>query len=164
MLLPLIKDSILLLRRITVLPEIPVLDEEIKDIQALINGGSIHYVEYTKDGGYNVVEGTLEEAIDNIENKIENAETEIIKAQTKIDLYAEYKFKYESEGTEASKTNCLDMLDEEIAAQQKEVDYKQAAVTRQETTIKKLLEAYNGDSTTEVPETPEEGGEETPAE
>ncbi len=141
-----------------------VLDEEIKDIQALINGGSIHYVEYTKDGGYNVVEGTLEGAIDNIENKIENAETEIIKAQTKIDLYAEYKFKYESEGTEASKTNCLDMLDEEIAAQQKEVDYKQAAVTRQETTIKKLLEAYNGDSTTEVPETPEEGGEETPAE
>lgn len=141
-----------------------VLDEEIKDIQALINGGSIHYVEYTKDGGYSVKEGTLEEAIDNIEIKIENAETEIIKAQTKIDLYAEYKFKYESEGTEASKNNCLDMLDEEIAAQQKEVDYKQAAVTRQETTIKKLLEAYNGDSTTEVPETPEEGGEETPAE
>ena len=56
------------------------------------------------------------------------------------------------------------MLDDAIAAKQKEVDYKKAAVTRLENTIKKLLEAYNGDSTTEVPETPEEGGEETPAE
>lgn len=141
-----------------------VLEKEISDIQNLINTGNIFYVDYTQDGGYEVVSGTLESAIDNIESKIEQIEADIIEVQTKIDLYAEYKFKYETEGTEASKDNCLKMLDDAIAAQQKEVDYKKAAVTRLENTIKKLLEAYNGDSTTEVPETPEEGGEETPAE
>lgn len=141
-----------------------VLEKEISDIQNLINTGNIFYVDYTQDGGYEVVSGTLESAIDNIENKIEEIEADIIEVQTKIDLYAEYKFKYETEGTEASKDNCLKMLDDAIAAKQKEVDYKKAAVTRLENTIKKLLEAYNGDSTTEVPETPEEGGEETPAE
>lgn len=141
-----------------------VLEKEISDIQNLINTGNIFYVDYTQDGGYEVVSGTLESAIDNIESKIEQIEADIIEVQTKIDLYAEYKFKYETEGTEASKDNCLKMLDDAIAAKQKEVDYKKAAVTRLENTIKKLLEAYNGDSTTEVPETPEEGGEETPAE
>lgn len=141
-----------------------VLEKEISDIQNLINTGNIFYVDYTQDGGYEVVPGTLESAIDNIESKIEQIEADIIEVQTKIDLYAEYKFKYETEGTEASKDNCLKMLDDAIAAKQKEVDYKKAAVTRLENTIKKLLEAYNGDSTTEVPETPEEGGEETPAE
>lgn len=141
-----------------------VLEKEISDIQNLINTGNIFYVDYTQDGGYEVVLGTLESAIDNIESKIEQIEADIIEVQTKIDLYAEYKFKYETEGTEASKDNCLKMLDDAIAAKQKEVDYKKAAVTRLENTIKKLLEAYNGDSTTEVPETPEEGGEETPAE
>lgn len=141
-----------------------VLEKEISDIQNLINTGNIFYVDYTQDGGYEVVPGTLESAIDNIEIKIEKIEADIIEVQTKIDLYAEYKFKYETEGTEASKDNCLKMLDDAIAAKQKEVDYKKAAVTRLENTIKKLLEAYNGDSTTEVPETPEEGGEETPAE
>ncbi len=141
-----------------------VLEKEISDIQNLINTGNIFYVDYTQDGGYEVVSGTLESAIDNIESKIEQIEADIIEVQTKIDLYAEYKFKYETEGTDASKDNCLKMLDDAIAAKQKEVDYKKAAVTRLENTIKKLLEAYNGDSTTEVPETPEEGGEETPAE
>lgn len=141
-----------------------VLEKEISDIQNLINTGNIFYVDYTQDGGYEVVPGTLESAIDNIENKIEQIEADIIEVQTKIDLYAEYKFKYETEGTVASQDNCLKMLDDAIAAKQKEVDYKKAAVTRLENTIKKLLEAYNGDSTTEVPETPEEGGEETPAE
>lgn len=141
-----------------------VLEKEISDIQNLINTGNIFYVDYTQDGGYEVVPGTLESAIDNIENKIEEIEADIIEVQTKIDLYAEYKFKYETEETEASEDNCLKMLDDAIAAKQKEVDYKKAAVTRLENTIKKLLEAYNGDSTTEVPETPEEGGEETPAE
>ena len=141
-----------------------VLEKEISDIQNLINTGNIFYVDYTQDGGYEVVSGTLENAIDNIEGKIEQIEADIIEVQTKIDLYAEYKFKYETEGTVASQDNCLKMLDDAIAAKQKEVDYKKAAVTRLENTIKKLLEAYNGDSTTEVPETPEEGGEETPAE
>lgn len=141
-----------------------VLEKEISDIQNLISTGNIFYVDYTQDGGYEVVPGTLESAIDNIESKIEQIEADIIEVQTKIDLYAEYKFKYETEETEASKDNCLKMLDDAIAAKQKEVDYKKAAVTRLENTIKKLLEAYNGDSTTEVPETPEEGGEETPAE
>lgn len=141
-----------------------VLEKEISDIQNLINTGNIFYVDYTQDGGYEVVQGTLESAIDNIENKIEEIEADIIEVQTKIDLYAEYKFKYATEGTVASQDNCLKMLDDAIAAKQKEVDYKKAAVTRLENTIKKLLEAYNGDSTTEVPETPEEGGEETPAE
>lgn len=141
-----------------------VLEKEISDIQNLINTGNIFYVDYTQDGGYEVVPGTLESAIDNIESKIEQIEADIIEVQTKIDLYAEYKFKYETEGTVASQDNCLKMLDDAIAAKQKEVDYKKAAVTRLENTIKKLLEAYNGDSTTEVPETPEEGGEETPAE
>ena len=141
-----------------------VLEKEISDIQNLINTGNIFYVDYTQDGGYEVVSGTLESAIDNIEGKIEQIEADIIEVQTKIDLYAEYKFKYETEGTVASQDNCLKMLDDAIAAKQKEVDYKKAAVTRLENTIKKLLEAYNGDSTTEVPETPEEGGEETPAE
>lgn len=141
-----------------------VLEKEISDIQNLINTGNIFYVYYTQDGGYEVVSGTLESAIDNIESKIEQIEADIIEVQTKIDLYAEYKFKYETEGTVASQDNCLKMLDDAIAAKQKEVDYKKAAVTRLENTIKKLLEAYNGDSTTEVPETPEEGGEETPAE
>lgn len=141
-----------------------VLEKEISDIQNLISTGNIFYVDYTQDGGYEVVSGNLESAIDNIESKIEQIEADIIEVQTKIDLYAEYKFKYETEETEASKDNCLKMLDDAIAAKQKEVDYKKAAVTRLENTIKKLLEAYNGDSTTEVPETPEEGGEETPAE
>lgn len=141
-----------------------VLEKEISDIQNLINTGNIFYVDYTQDGGYEVESGTLEDAIDNIESKIEQIEADIIEVQTKIDLYAEYKFKYETEETVASQNNCLKMLDDAIAAKQKEVDYKKAAVTRLENTIKKLLEAYNGDSTTEVPETPEEGGEETPAE
>lgn len=141
-----------------------VLEKEISDIENLINTGNIFYVDYTQDGGYEVVLGTLEDAIDKIESKIEQIEADIIEVQTKIDLYAEYKFKYETEETVASQNNCLKMLDDAIAAKQKEVDYKKAAVTRLENTIKKLLEAYNGDSTTEVPETPEEGGEETPAE
>lgn len=63
--------------------------------------------------------------------------------------------------TEAIKQQYIAILDQEIARLEKEIAIKQAQYDGYMTQIEALI---NGDTGTEEPETPEEGGEETPAE
>lgn len=62
---------------------------------------------------------------------------------------------------EAIKQQYIAILDQEIARLEKEIAIKQAQYDGYMTQIEALI---NGDTGTEEPETPEEGGEETPAE
>mgnify|MGYP003175728436 FL=1 len=63
--------------------------------------------------------------------------------------------------TEASRQAYIDALDVEIARLEKEISIKQAQYDSYMSQVEALI---NGEETPEVPETPEEGGEETPAE
>lgn len=63
--------------------------------------------------------------------------------------------------TEASRQAYIDALDVEIARLEKEISIKQAQYDNYMSQVEALI---NGEETPEVPETPEEGGEETPAE
>lgn len=62
---------------------------------------------------------------------------------------------------EATKQAYIDALDVEIARLEKEISIKQAQYDNYMSQVEALI---NGEETPEVPETPEEGGEETPAE
>lgn len=62
---------------------------------------------------------------------------------------------------EATKQAYIDALDVEIARLEKEISIKQAQYDSYMSQVEALI---NGEETPEVPETPEEGGEETPAE
>ena len=62
---------------------------------------------------------------------------------------------------EAAKQAYIDALDVEIARLEKEISIKQAQYDSYMSQVEALI---NGEETPEVPETPEEGGEETPAE
>lgn len=63
--------------------------------------------------------------------------------------------------TEASRQAYIDALDVEIARLEKEISIKQAQYDSYMSQVEALI---NGEETPDVPETPEEGGEETPAE
>ena len=89
---------------------------------------------------------TKEKAINNAEKKIAN----MTDNGTTTDGY-----------TEASRQAYIDALDVEIARLEKEISIKQAQYDSYMSQVEALI---NGEETPEVPETPEEGGEETPAE
>ena len=93
------------------------------------------------------------EEINTKEKAINNAEKNIANMTDKGTTTGGY--------TEASRQAYIDALDVEIARLEKEISIKQAQYDSYMSQVEALI---NGEETPEVPETPEEGGEETPAE
>ena len=93
------------------------------------------------------------EKINTKEKAINNAEKKIANMTDNGTTTGDY--------TEASRQAYIDALDVEIARLEKEISIKQAQYDSYMSQVEALI---NGEETPEVPETPEEGGEETPAE
>lgn len=132
-----------------VLSEYDAIQQEINYINsAILGGGTFEYVIYDPTtGGYSTTSGSLTAAINALDQDIEDAKENIVDTQTKIDLYKEFGFTGTSIGS-ATKNDCLKLLEKEIAEKQAEVNLLQAEVTRIQTTMQKLLDAYTAGSET----------------
>ena len=132
-----------------VLSEYDAIQQEIRYINSAISGGgTFEYVIYDPTtGGYSTTSGSLTAAINALDQDIEDAKEDIVDTQTKIDLYKEFGFTGTSIGS-ATKNDCLKLLEKEIAEKQAEVNLLQAEVTRIQTTMQKLLDAYTAGSET----------------
>lgn len=132
-----------------VLSEYDAIQQEINYINsAILGGGTFEYVIYDPaTGEYSTTSGTLTAAINVLDQDIEYAKDEIVDTQTKIDLYKEFGFIGTSIGS-ATKNDCLKLLEKEIEKKQAEVNMLQAEVTRIQTTMQKLLDAYTSGSET----------------
>lgn len=132
-----------------VLSEYDAIQQEIRYINsAILGGGTFEYVIYDPTtGGYSTTSGSLTAAINALDQDIEDAKEDIVDTQTKIDLYKEFGFTGTNIGS-ATKNDCLKLLEKEIAEKQAEVNLLQAEVTRIQTTMQKLLDAYTAGSET----------------
>lgn len=132
-----------------VLSEYDAIQQEIDYIKsAILGGGTFEYVIYDPTtGGYSTTSGTLTAAINDLDQDIEDAQEDIVDTQTLIDLYKEFGFTGTSIGS-ATSNDCLKLLEKEIAEKQAEVNLLQAEVTRIQTTMQKLLDAYTAGSET----------------
>lgn len=133
----------------TVLSEYDAIQQEINYINsAILGGGTFEYVIYDPTTGeYSTTSGTLTAAINDLDQDIEDAQEDIVDTQTKIDLYKEFGFTGTNIGS-ATKNDCLKLIEKEIAEKQAEVNLLQAEVTRIQTTMQKLLDAYTAGSET----------------
>lgn len=133
----------------SVLSEYEAIQQEINYINSAISGGgTFEYVIYNSTTGeYNTTTGTLTAAINALDEDIEDAQEGIVDTQTLIDLYKEYGFTGTSIGS-ATSNDCLKLLEKEIEEKQAEVNMLQAEVTRIQTAMQKLLDAYTSGSET----------------
>ena len=137
--------------------ELAALQEEMKFIkEAIKNDCKFVYIEYDK-----VNDKYVTKTSNDLTGLIETTQQEIIKLQEKIEKVQLEIDKFDQLGFFNGQYR--EILEANVTDAQKDVEIAQTIVDNYNKTLKAMLEAYDPEDSS-TPETPEEGGEETPAE
>lgn len=137
--------------------ELAALQEEMEFIkEAIKNDCKFVYIEYDK-----VNDKYVTKTSNDLTGLIETTQQEIIKLQEKIEKVQLEIDKFDQLGFFNSQYR--EILEANVTDAQKDVEIAQTIVDNYNKTLKAMLEAYDPEDSS-TPETPEEGGEETPAE
>lgn len=137
--------------------ELAALQEEMKFIkEAIKNDCKFVYIEYDK-----VNDKYVTKTSNDLTGLIETTQQDIIKLQEKIEKVQLEIDKFDQLGFFNGQYR--EILEANVTDAQKDVEIAQTIVDNYNKTLKAMLEAYDPEDSS-TPETPEEGGEETPAE
>lgn len=137
--------------------ELAALQEEMEFIkEAIKNDCKFVYIEYDK-----VNDKYVTKTSNDLTGLIETTQQEIIKLQEKIEKVQLEIDKFDQLGFFNGQYR--EILEANVTDAQKDVEIAQTIVDNYNKTLKAMLEAYDPEDSS-TPETPEEGGEETPAE
>lgn len=137
--------------------ELAALQEEMEFIkEAIKNDCKFVYIEYDK-----VNDKYVTKTSNDLTGLIETTQQDIIKLQEKIEKVQLEIDKFDQLGFFNSQYR--EILEANVTDAQKDVEIAQTIVDNYNKTLKAMLEAYDPEDSS-TPETPEEGGEETPAE
>ena len=124
--------------------------------EAIKNDCKFVYIEYDK-----VNDKYVTKTSNDLTGLIETTQQEIIKLQEKIEKVQLEIDKFDQLGFFNGQYR--EILEANVTDAQKDVEIAQTIVDNYNKTLKAMLEAYDPEDSS-TPETPEEGGEETPAE
>lgn len=137
--------------------ELAALQEEMEFIkEAIKNDCKFVYIEYDK-----VNDKYVTKTSNDLTGLIETTQQDIIKLQEKIEKVQLEIDKFDQLGFFNGQYR--EILEANVTDAQKDVEIAQTIVDNYNKTLKAMLEAYDPEDSS-TPETPEEGGEETPAE